>query len=568
MTTIAIDTLFHSRPEPFICCTKEGTVLLANAAWSRFCAEILGTPFAAGSNFFDQLPPTVTALWQGLTQQTLKSRQPCRLRQRIAALSQGEERLFALDFAPINDQHSPAGWSLLIHDEPQGDPGREQGPSLAIHALTQPPLADEEHQQTNDLLAKEIAERKQAEENLQESKDRLTQIIHGNSIPTFVIDQHHRITHWNKALERLTGISSAETVGTSNQWKAFYSHERPTMADLILDQAQEGKIRQFYTDKYIRSKLLEDSYEVEDFFDLQGKSIWLLFTAAPIKSRTGALIGAVETLQDITRRKTMEQEILSYQTILENKVEERTLQLKKTYEQLLHAEKLSAVGKLAASIAHEFGNPIIGIRNFLKGIQMTTAFDQDDAEMLQLAITECQRVKDLISNLQNFNRPTSGAMAPMDLHQAINDLLLFCKKGCKEKRIVVRKKFAPHLPMIHAVHDQIKQVILNCLNNAQEAIPAHGGSIYLTTEYTESTVFLHIRDTGKGINESDMVYIFEPFFSTKPAVEGTGLGLSVSYGIMKRHHGKIEVSETSIHGTTFTLSFPILPAEECLHLEP
>jgi PAS domain S-box-containing protein len=560
MPTISIDTLFRTRPEPFICFAEDGRVLEANPAWRDFCAEVLHFTFDAERDLFSQLPPSMHACRQALAHQSRPSPTPCQLRQQMitSAPNQGQ-RAFTLTLAPLLTQDSAlSGWSLLIHEETGNNSGVVQ-PPFASHPVQLLPNA--EQQETNDLLAKEIAERKQAEENLQESKDRLTQIIHGNSIPTFVIDQNHRITHWNKALERLTGISSAETVGTSDQWKAFYSYERPTMADLILDQAKEEKICQFYSDKYIRSELLEDSYEVEDYFDLKGKSIWLLFTAAPIKSRSGALIGAVETLQDITRRKTMEQEILSYQTILENKVEERTLQLKKTYEQLLHAEKLSAVGKLAASIAHEFGNPIIGIRNFLKGIQMTTAFDQDDAELLQLAITECQRVKDLISNLQNFNRPTSGAMAPMDLHQAINDLLLFCKKGFKEKRIVVRKRFAPHLPMINAVHDQIKQVILNCLNNAQEAIPDHGGSIHLTTEDTGQAVLLHIQDTGKGINESDMVYIFEPFFSTKPAVEGTGLGLSVSYGIMKRHHGRIEVSETSNHGTTFTLSFPISPSE-------
>jgi PAS domain S-box-containing protein len=537
MTTLSVNTIIRDRPEPFVCCEGDGAVLLVNRAWTRFCADILAFDFNPGRNFFDQLPASVRSRWQDRADQARQGNQPSQVRYCSEADPAQEPRTFSLHFAPagLHGTSNP-GWSLLVVEEREEE--TKEVPS-------------------NLLLAKEIADRKQAEENLQESKDRLTQIIHGNSIPTFVIDQNHRITHWNKALERLTGILSTETVGTSKQWKAFYAHERPTMADLILDQAQEEKIRQFYDHKYTQSKLLEDSYEVEDFFQLNGKDIWLFFTAAPIKSRSGALIGAVETLQDITQRKTMEQEILSYQTILENKVEERTLQLKKTYEQLLHAEKLSAVGKLAASIAHEFGNPIIGIRNFLKGIQKTTTFDQDDAELLQLAINECQRVKDLISNLQNFNRPTSGAMAPMDLHQAINDMLLFCKKGFREKRIIVKKKFDPHLPMINAVHDQIKQVILNCLNNAQEAIPEHGGSIQLTTEHTGQSVLLHIRDSGKGIIESDMVYIFEPFFSTKRAVEGTGLGLSVSYGIMKSHQGKIEVSDTSSHGTTFTLTFPI-----------
>ncbi len=557
MKNLSIDSILQHRPEPFICCANDGSVLFANQAWFRFCTDILSIAFIANRNFFKQIPQSVQELWPKLTAKGLGS-QPTKISHTYDAILDRDCRNFIVSFAPIHLNNGD-GWSLLIHKDTERKK-KEAQLELASQRLADQLRLATNHSEANVLLAKEIYDRKQAEDSLQENKDRLTQIIHGNSIPTFVIDQNHRITHWNKALERLTGISSAETVGTTEQWKAFYAYERPTMADLILDQAPEEKIRQFYTHKYLRSKLLEDSYEVEDFFELNGKGTWLFFTAAPIKSRSGVLIGAVETLQDITSRKTMEQEILSYQTILVNMVEERTLQLKKTYEQLLHAEKLSAVGKLAASIAHEFGNPIIGIRNFLKGIQKTTTFDQDDAELLQLAIQECQRVKDLISNLQNFNRPTTGAMAPMDLHQAINYMLLFCKKGFKEKRIVVRKKFDPALPMIHAVHDQIKQVILNCLNNAQEAIPDHGGSILITTEHTNQTVLLHIRDTGKGIIDSDIIYIFEPFFSTKPAVEGTGLGLSVSYGIMKSHQGKIEVTDTSSHGTTFTLSFPIQKA--------
>jgi PAS domain S-box-containing protein len=410
------------------------------------------------------------------------------------------------------------------------------------------------------IVAKEIAERKRAEEKLLESQERLGQIIDGNSIPTFVLDKNHRITHWNKALARLSGLSSNEAVGQDVQWKPFYAYKRPTMADLILEQAPEKEIQRFYSGKYRRSVLLEDSYEVEDVFKWAGKDVWLFFTAAPLRNRAGKIIGAVETLQDITARKEMEQKILTHQGILEDNVQERTLQLKKTYEQLLHAEKLSAVGKLAASIAHEFGNPIIGIRNFLKGLKKTATMDEDDSEMLDLAIEECQRVKDLISNLQNFNRPTSGVSVPMDIHKAVDDMLLFCKKSFKEKNITVTKRYLADIPLVNAVVDQIKQVILNCLNNAQESISSKGdksANIKITTEISDNHLLLHIQDSGKGIKDEDLVYIFEPFFSTKPAVEGTGLGLSVSYGIMKKHQGNIEVTETSAHGTTFTLSLPL-----------
>ena len=122
---------------------------------------------------------------------------------------------------------------------------------------------------------------------------------------------------------------------------------------------------------------------------------------------------------------------------------------------------------------------------------------------------------------------------------------------------MVKKEFAANMPAINGVHDQIKQVILNCLNNAQEAIPATGGELRIKTEIIQDKVLLHIKDTGKGVRDEDLVNIFEPFYSTKQAVEGTGLGLSVSYGIMKRHQGNIEVTETSPAGTTFTITLPL-----------
>jgi PAS domain S-box-containing protein len=396
---------------------------------------------------------------------------------------------------------------------------------------------------------------------LKENEERLAQIIHGNSIPTFVIDKSHTITHWNKACERLTGLLSADMIGTKNQWKPFYLHKRPTLADLVLDRSDSSTFKRFYDDKYRDSSLLSEAYEAEDYFDFREVGKWLFFTAAPLKNTSGDIIGAIETLQDITDRKRMEQEIRDYHKILETRIEERTEQLKITYDQLLHAEKLSAAGKLAASIAHEFGNPIIGIRNFLKALLKSSSIEKNDAEVIELAVQECQRVKDLISNLQDFNRPTSGTIAPMNLHKAIDDMLLFCKKDMKERRIKVVKKYAKNLPRIYAISDQIKQVILNCLNNAAESIKEDYGTVTIKTEVNDNKVYLRISDTGKGIKAADLDSIFEPFFSTKAAVEGTGLGLSVSYGIIKRHCGDIEVSKTSDKGTTFTISLPIKVTE-------
>ena len=145
------------------------------------------------------------------------------------------------------------------------------------------------------------------EKSLRDSGEHLSSIIESLTIPTFVIDVNHITTHWNLACERITGVPACEVIGTNHHWRAFYPAERPVMADLILDEALEGQIAQHYSGKYCRSQLKEDALEAEDFFQHLGTGgKWLFFTASPIKSPTGKVIGAIETLQDITDRKVAE----------------------------------------------------------------------------------------------------------------------------------------------------------------------------------------------------------------------------------------------------------------------
>ncbi len=139
------------------------------------------------------------------------------------------------------------------------------------------------------------------DELLKENKEYLSQIISGNPIPTFVIDNNHIVTHFNKACETLTNIKAVDIIGTKEQWKAFYKEERPVMADFILDGASDNSIENFYRDKYRPSQVKEGAYEAEDFFpDLGEDGKWLFFTAVPLRNTSGDVIGAIETLQDVT----------------------------------------------------------------------------------------------------------------------------------------------------------------------------------------------------------------------------------------------------------------------------
>ncbi|MEW6521756.1 MAG: ATP-binding protein [Thermodesulfobacteriota bacterium] len=277
---------------------------------------------------------------------------------------------------------------------------------------------------------------------------------------------------------------------------------------------------------------------------------------ATVSQRTAELTDMNRLLQiEISERKYAEENLQEAHDKLEERVAERSEALEKTYNQLLHAEKMSAIGKLAASIAHEFNNPIYGIRNVLDGLRKRQNLDERTMDMVNLAVKECDRIAKLTQDLQSFNRPTSGLMILLDVHEAIEDMLLLVKKDFSQKKIKVKKHFADDLPAIQGIPDQIKQVMLNMLNNAGAAMP-EGGVITISTEKQQEGVAIRIADTGIGIKPEDMDRIFEPFFSTKPAVKGTGLGLSVSYGIIKRHGGSIEVESSPGKGTTFTILLP------------
>ena len=229
---------------------------------------------------------------------------------------------------------------------------------------------------------------------------------------------------------------------------------------------------------------------------------------------------------------------------------------KQLQAQLLHSEKLSAIGKLSASIAHEINNPLFGIKNVLERLREKGSLSDDNIEFTDMAIQECDRIRDLIKDLQNFNRPTSGIMSPVDLHKAIDHILLLSKKGMEGKHIIVIKHYAKDLREVIAIADQIKQVLLNLISNAMEAM-TKGGPLTIITKKAKNQAIVSITDSGPGIAAADLSHIFEPFFTTKPAVKGTGLGLSVTYGIIKRHGGDIQVRSEVGKGATFTITLPI-----------
>lgn len=261
--------------------------------------------------------------------------------------------------------------------------------------------------------------------------------------------------------------------------------------------------------------------------------------SVPFLDDSNSLHGMISTFFDMTEKYEAEQK------------------LEQTRQQLLHSEKLGAIGRLSACIAHEFNNPLHGVMNVVNSIRKYESLSEEYQELADIALQECHRMKFLIKELQQFNRPSSGKKELFDIHQSIDSILLFHKKQFKNKKARIEKKFEASLPLIWAIPDQIKQVLVNLFNNAADAMPEEGGTVTISTTLQEDKLSIKIKDTGTGIHPDHIKNIFEPFFTTKAAVKGTGLGLPVSYGIVKSHGGDISVESKPGQGSTFTITLPV-----------
>lgn len=466
----------------------------------------------------------------------------------------------------------------------------------------------------NRELGRENAARTEALLALHDMELYLSQIIDGDPVPTFVIDASHCITHWNRACAQISNCPTEEMVGSNRQWSPFYAEARPTMADLIVNGGIESQVDAYYHGNFRRSPIIQGAYEAEGYFPKIGNGGgWLFFTAAPLHDANGTLIGAIETLQDITERRNAEDALRQHQEQLERLVAERTRQLadanvklarehgelqqllnkvEQTQQQLLQSEKLAAIGQLAAGVAHEINNPIgfvnsnlgslksyvgklIGLVDAyeaalpkelpaeLAALRQATDLDflrEDIPALLAESEDGLQRVTRIVQNLKDFSRVDRTDRHRADLNAALESTLNVVWNELKYKAEVVRE--LGQLPEVDCVPAQINQVFMNLLVNAAQAIEQRG-TIYLRSGAGDDHVWFEIEDTGCGMPPDVKNRIFEPFYTTKPIGKGTGLGLSISYDIIvKKHSGRLEVSSEPGKGTKFRITLPLVAPGE------
>ncbi len=249
---------------------------------------------------------------------------------------------------------------------------------------------------------------------------------------------------------------------------------------------------------------------------------------------------------------------------LEERVDQKTRELKRAHEHALHTEKMASIGKMAAVLAHEINNPLSGILTYAKLLRKWVNHDdggqsrkQDICDSLELIASESRRCGDLVKNLLTFSRTTPMNLQPTNLNQVVDQSLRLIQHQLDLGGIQVQPQLDAGLPPVVCDGAQIEQVLLALMVNAIDAMPG-GGNLWLTTQADEAnnTVRVIVRDDGTGIPADILPRMFEPFLTTKETGRGVGLGLAISRSILERHNGSIEVQSEAGRGTTFTITLP------------
>jgi len=240
-------------------------------------------------------------------------------------------------------------------------------------------------------------------------------------------------------------------------------------------------------------------------------------------------------------------------------------ELKTTQEDLIQAEKLTSLGQMAASIAHEVNNPLAGVLIYTQLLSKKIAGDSLSKEIaldyLSKMDSELTRSTRLIRNLLDFARQSPPTLREVDLNDVISRAIDLAAHSAELQNIKVVKELNPSLPNLMADFDQLQQVCTNLILNAVQAMP-EGGSLTLRTAADNGQLRIEVQDTGCGMSPENMRKLFTPFFTTKEKGKGVGLGLAVAYGIIQRHQGRIEVQSKEGEGTTFTIHLPLYHEEE------
>ena len=372
----------------------------------------------------------------------------------------------------------------------------------------------------------DISERKRIENELREANEFFMNLIESSVDGIIAADMKGNIFIFNKGAKTLTGYTAEEVIG------------KAPITEIYPEGVAKEVMKKLRSPEYGGvGKLTPTQFNV---LNKAGEEIPIQLSAALIYNGAGKETASVGIFTDLRPRLMMEKK------------------LQETHVQLVSSEKMASLGKLAAGIAHEINNPLGGI--LIYSSLMMEDLPQEDSKKGDLAriVQEAGRCKEIVKSLLEFARQTEPKMEPTDINRAITEGLFFLENQALFHNIRIIKKLDPFLPFVKANAGQLKQVFMNIIVNAAEAI--HGsGTLTITTSPApdRKSVLVEFTDTGEGIPEENLTRIFDPFFTTKDVGKGTGLGLATSYGIVEEHGGKIRVKSKVGEGTTFSIELPI-----------
>jgi two-component system NtrC family sensor kinase len=340
-------------------------------------------------------------------------------------------------------------------------------------------------------------------------KDFSENIVESLNVGVLAVDLAGIVESWNTRMEQLFGVARQDAVG--RQLASLLPEE---LAREIAARGDQEQITGIYKQR----------------LQHQGKSLTLNVSITPLVSKSNERIGRLLLFDDVTQRERME-------------------------EQMSQTEKLTSLGLLAAGVAHEVNTPLAVISNYIQMLAKQMPEGDPRQSLIEKIVKQTFRASEIVNNLLNFSRTGAAEASDVDVNRVVEETLSLVAHPLKTSHIQVMKELGQPLPPVRGSANKLQQVFLNLFLNARDAMPS-GGMLEVRTAAHNGSVEIEIADTGGGIAREHIHRIFDPFFTTKASGRGTGLGLSVSYGIIKEHAGKIDVRSTPGKGTSFHVEFP------------
>ncbi|MEE4363887.1 MAG: ATP-binding protein [Desulfotignum sp.] len=382
---------------------------------------------------------------------------------------------------------------------------------------------------------RDITRTKSLENQLIGVKEFITRVIYASASAIVAADRSGKIELMNSVAKELFGAYNGGE-GTITRTEQLYP---PGKAKEIMRMLRDEKIGG-------RGKLIIPRTTI---VNAKGEEIQVEMSAAIIYDEHGNESATMAIYNDLKDKIKVEKE------------------LKMTQKQLAQSEKMASLGQLAAGVAHEINNPLTGVLFYASLLLERSDLDADAKEDLTYIVEDANRCKNIVKSLLVYSRSTDSNKRIIQINEIVEQSLKLIRDQKKFRNIEIRRYLSEEMMLINADTNKLNQVIINLVMNAADAM--HGtGKITLHTykDKPHKKVFLEVKDTGEGIPRENLSKIFDPFFTTKEVGKSTGLGLSIVYGIIEEHGGRISVKETGTKGTTFIIEFPLyLPAEDGPH---